>query len=115
MYLNLFEKIDYKNDLLGPAKDAINSVASEENFLEAVEDCLKGIGFGIIEGFGCLFPENGDDFEGVACFLADDEIILTEEEFFSLLKEACQKYIKIYPNRKDELEQILSQQRGSIC
>ena len=100
---------DYRTDPLAPAKDAINSVASEEDFLEAVEDCIKGIGFGIIEGCGCLFPENGDDFEGVACFLADDEIILTEEEFFSLLKEACQKYIKIYPNRRDELRLILRQ------
>lgn len=75
---------------------------------------MKGIGFCIIEGCGCLSPENGDDFEGVACFLADDEIILTEEEFFSLLKEACQRYTEMYPDRREELKQIISQSKSFI-
>ena len=104
----LFEKIDRKNDPHTVAKDVLNSL-NHRAFIRAVNSWLQGIGFGG-DGGACDFPEDDDSFEGVLCYNhLDEEVLLTEKEFYNLLSEAIQRYIELRPDKREELEQIISQ------
>ena len=104
-------KLTGKEKVVKSALDALEGYG----FLRVLKSCVEGIGFGD-DCVGCLYPiEDDDDFEGVWCYYLDDEVIVSEDEFRGYLAEACERYIELHPDKKDELEQILSQQRGSIC
>ena len=106
----IFEGIDYENDKYFTIKDALN-VVGFQGFPEAVSYWLKGIGYGV-DGGGIDFPEDDDIFEGVRGYYLngseDEEIIISEEEFYQHLKIAIQRYIKLHPEKREELEQIMS-------
>ena len=111
-YPDLFERIDYKNDRYSVAKKAINSVA-DTGLIDALGYWMKGIGYGN-DGGGCIFPEEDEDFEGVFCYTCmDEEVTISEEDFFSLLSQAIQRHIEIYPNSREKLKQIISQSTNS--
>ena len=88
-------------------KRALN-VIGRRDFPSAVGYWLRGIGYGD-EHVAIEFPEDDDIFEGVRAYYLDEEVIVSEDEFFTVLKEACQRYVELRPDRKDELEQIISQ------
>ena len=105
---NLFEKVDHRKDSLWVLKDAINVVAYGK-FSKAVSCWLQGIGYSY-NGNGCDFAEKGDEFDGVCCYYNENyEVVISEEVFFEHLKIAIQRYIELNPDKKDELEQIVSQ------
>lgn len=119
---NLFQKIDYANDAFWIVKEALNSLDSS-SFPKAINYFLNDTGYGN-DGGGCDFPGDLDEheiyhdyggkpFEGVRCYylggFEEEEVIVSKEEFFDILKIACQRYIEIHPDQKDELEKIMSQ------
>jgi hypothetical protein len=116
----LFEHIDYDNDPLQIVKKALNEFNNSHfpRFVESLVIYKEGGGG---EHGGCRFAKaldeselyadyNGVPFEGVECWSYDDqEIIVSEHEFYKCLKLACDKYIELHPETRDELEQIMSQ------
>ena len=117
--VQLFENIDRKNDNLKIAKNVLNSFGERSDF-PLIVDCLLGKEGTSVNEDGCSFPDDLDEdelyndydgvpFEGVNCWYFDEEAIVPEDEFFKLLKEACQRYIELHPDKRNELEQILSQ------
>ena len=116
---NLFEKINYNNDTLWVVKEALNTF-NASYFPEFVESLILKKEGGGDEYGGCRFPSDLDEseiyhdyggkpFEGVEYWYLEDNVVVSENEFFIVLKEACERYIELNPNRKDELEQIMSQ------
>ena len=116
----LFERIDYDNDPLQIVKKALNEF-NNSDFPEFVRSLVIDREGGGGEHGGCRFANELDEFElyydyggvpfeGVECWSYDDEeIIVSEKEFFKVLKEACQRYIELHPDKKDELEKIMAQ------
>ena len=116
---NLFEKIDYDNDALWVVKDALNTF-NASYFPEFIESLILKKEGGGDEYGGCRFPSDldeseiyhdygGNPFEGVECWYLEDNVVVSEDEFFKLLKEACERYIELHPDKTDEIEQIMSQ------
>lgn len=118
----LFEGIGLKDDKASIVKKALNTLDGYD-FPEAVKYFLDKTGYGT-DGGGCDFPGDLDEyeiyhdyggkpFEGVRCYylggFEEEEVIVSEEEFFKLLKEACERYITLHPDKKDELEKIMAQ------
>ena len=111
MSSNLFRKIDYKNDPYCIVKDALNMM-NRYSFPKAVNYWLNGISYDG-DGGGIDFPDEEDNFESVRCYYLggfdEEETVVSKEEFFSLLKQACKRYIELHPEKREELEQIMSQ------
>lgn len=116
---NLFEKIDYDNDTLWVVKEALNTFDSSY-FPEFVENLMLKKEGGGDEYGGCRFPNDLDEseiyhdyggkpFEGVECWYEEENLIVSENEFFKVLKEACERYIELHPDKKEELEKIMTQ------
>lgn len=114
----LFEKIEL-NDPLKIVKEVFNNIGDSSTFSKSVKDLLSKERVGI-DYDGCRFPNDLDEseiyhdyggkpFEGVECWIMDEEVIVSEEEFFKVLKEACKRYMELHPDKKDELEQIMAQ------
>lgn len=114
----LFNKFN-RNDYLAVVKHIFNTFGRSYNFLSIVDSLLKKQGT-VINDEGCSFPEDLDEdelyndyggipFEGVNCWSFDNEVTVSEEEFFKVLKMACERYIELHPEKKEELEQIISQ------
>ena len=78
------------------------------DFPSAVGYWLRGIGYGD-EHVAIEFPEDDDIFQGVRAYYLDEEVIVSEDEFYQHLKIAVQRYIELHPDRRDKLEQIISQ------
>ena len=107
MAINLFEGIGHRQDKIGIVMNALNSIYAS-GFLSNLKYLVDETGIGL-DYAGCFFPEDDDDFEGIRCYCLDDEAIVSKEEFFSLLKQACKRYIELHPEKREELEQIISQ------
>ena len=119
MDTNLFTFIDYSNDPLGIVKEALNTF-HHAYFIEYVSSFInkkEGVGD---ENGGCRFPNDLDEyelfndyggkpFEGVECWYQDYNIVVSEEEFFNVLRQACERYIELHPDEKDELQKIMAQ------
>ena len=116
----LFERINYDSDPLQIVKKALNEF-NNSHFPEFVRSLVIDKEGGGGERGGCRFARaldeselygdyNGLPFEGVECWSYDDEeIIVSEQEFYKCLETACQRYIKLHPDKRDKLEQIMSQ------
>ncbi len=65
---------------------------------------------------GCSFPGDLDagevPFEGIKFRYIDDEIIVDETTFRSLLKEACEGFIKHHPAHEESVRQVLKRIGG---
>jgi len=106
----LFKRVDRKNDPLWVAKEFFNSI-NNMFFLRAVKYLIDGIGYGN-EYSDCEFSgdleEDEEPFEGVRFRYYDDEIVVSEETFRDCLMLACQKYGEMNPDKRDELDKLLS-------
>lgn len=120
MKSNLFEGIGRRKDKLSTVMKALNTL-NDSYFVKSAAYLLQGEGSGDEYG-GCRFPNDldeseiyhdygGNPFEGVECWYLEDNVVVSEDEFFKLLKEACERYIELHPDKKDEIEQIMSQSR----
>lgn len=93
-------------------KSALDAL-EPHGFLRVLKSLLEGTGYGT-DGVSCFYPiDDDDDYEGVCCHYLDEEVIVSEEEFMDYLGDACQRYVELHPEKKDELEQIISQSRSS--
>ena len=97
MEINLFEHINYYNDNLWIVKEALNSIYSlsfpttVKKYLNKIDVCTD---FG-----GCKFSKN----DGVYCYCLEGEIIVSKQEFYGCLEKACDRFIELHPQKKDEL------------
>ena len=116
---NLFEGIGRRKDKLSIVMKALNTF-NASYFTDFVESLILEKEGGGDEYGGCRFPSDLDEseiyhdyggkpFEGVECWYLEDNVVVSEEEFFTVLKEACQRYIELHPEQKNELEKIMSQ------
>jgi hypothetical protein len=70
----------------------------------------KGVGN---EYSGCMFPEEVNEVddesfsEGILCWFLEEEVIISEKEFYDVMVMACQRYIELNPRKKDEIYEIL--------
>jgi hypothetical protein len=60
-----------------------------------------------------MFPEGVNEVddepfdEGILCWFSEDEVIVSEKEFYDVMVMACQRYIELNPRKKDEIYEIL--------
>ncbi|WP_310485349.1 ribonuclease toxin immunity protein CdiI [Chamaesiphon sp. VAR_48_metabat_403] len=102
---NLFEGIQYDSDPFWVVKEFLNTL-SGHYFYWGLNHVTNGQGCGT-EHAGCVFPTDGKDedeeiHDGVYCYYFDDSVVISEEDFRSILKVACERYIFIYPNCVDK-------------
>ena len=119
MTSNLFQGIGRRVDKTSIVMNALNDF-NDSYFPKFVKSLIVDKEGGGGEHAGCRFAKALDEselyhdyagvpFEGVECWSLDDEVIVSEEEFYKILKMACDRYIEIHPEKRDELEQIMSQ------
>jgi CDI immunity protein len=110
---NLFKS--YPNDPLRIVKNCFESM-NNSSFIEQLELLVnRKVGGGYPCGY--IFPEQLDEiddrdvelFIGVLCWYFEDEIVVSEQDFYDIMVMACQRYIELYPKTKKEIERILSQ------
>jgi hypothetical protein len=115
---DLFPRIENPDAPASIVKEVLNCIKLS-SFPDEVGNLINRNEFSE-DYLGCRFPENLDEselyndyggipFEGVECWVMDEEVIVSEEEFFKVLKEACERYIELHPEKKDGLEKIMSQ------
>jgi hypothetical protein len=103
-YPNFFESIKYGNDPFWVAKEFLNTLDGLA-FCRRANYLASGVGQST-ECAGCIFPNDPKDcddemYDGVFCYFFDDEVVVSEEAFFGMLKIACERYILIHPNSPD--------------
>ena len=114
----LFDRFT-KDEPFRIVKTVFNHYGGRSDFPRTVSLLLNKTGI-VMDYDGCRFPGDLDEyelhhdyngvlFEGVECWSLDDEITVSEDVFYEILKEACQRYIELNPDRREELEQIMSQ------
>lgn len=106
----IFSISTYDNDRLEIAKLFFDKFTS--GFTEALKCISSGVGY-LDEYNGCYFsdqiePEE-EPFEGVKFFRMEDELVISMEEFEDLLRDACHRYIKRYPECEEEIKNILKE------
>jgi hypothetical protein len=109
MSSNLFKNVDYNSDPLWIAKEVFNAM-NNMFFLKTLNKLVDGIGWPN-EYAGCQFSNDLDEseeyFEGVLCWYLDYEIIISEKDFYDCLKVACEHYLELNPEKKEEIQKIL--------
>jgi CDI immunity protein len=114
--LSLF--YNYSNDPLRIIKIYFNS-RNNNYFVENLEALVAREGGG--NPCGCTFPEGLDEyddkdtetFEGVCCWYFEEEIIVSEQEFYNIMIMACDAYIEINPTKKEDINRVLRQWKFS--
>ncbi len=75
-------------------------------------------GCGVNEDY-CFFPDFTDPnpeyhFSGVKIGLMDDEVLITDEELSRFVRQACDKYVLLHPEHKQQLAEIVGKEGGRI-
>lgn len=96
----IFNNIDIFDKFL-TAKLFFNLVYQDNYFLDVINHLIHRRGF-VFNDIGCVFPDGDsyyeeDRFNGVLFFIGDKELIVSDNEFQSLLYDACEKYNEIHP------------------
>lgn len=101
---------DHSSDPLRIAKSFFNSLF-DISFLKSINYLVNRTSV-VSEYHGCTFPENIDPdeepFVGVKFRRIDEEIIVEEEIFLSLLKETCERYLDRVPEKEAEVKDLLA-------
>ena len=110
-------EFDHNNDAMAIAKHFFNSL-SHSDFADTIERILNHKHVAD-EYHGCSFPHDVDydeePFEGVKFRRVDDELIVDENTFRSLVRDACTAYLKVYPNHSERIETILAKVQGPVA
>jgi len=109
--MDIFENVNTK---IGPTwivKEFFNSLQSQERFLWALRLIVDRRGCAVNYDY-CFFSDLNDPdpeyhFSGVKIGVGDHEIQLTDEEFAEFLGRACERYMQLHPEEKDEVTSIL--------
>ncbi|MBW9336847.1 ribonuclease toxin immunity protein CdiI [Herbaspirillum sp. RU 5E] len=109
--MNIFENINYKLDSDWIVKDFFNSLESRNRFLWALRLMVDRRGCAVNYDY-CFFSDLSDPdpeyhFSGVKIGVGDNELQLTDEEFAEFLGRACERYMQLHPEEKDEVTSIL--------
>lgn len=96
----IFKKIDIL-DKFSIAKLFFNLVYQDNYFLDVINHLTNRRGF-VFNDIGCIFPDidsyyEEDHFNGVCFFIGEQELIVSDNEFKNLLRDACEKYNEIHP------------------
>jgi hypothetical protein len=107
----LFKNIDYASDNQWVVKEFFNSVFQQGDFLWVLPLISKKIGCTINDDF-CFFSNLNDpdptyNFSGVMFGIMDDELTISEDDFFKYLRVACDLYLMEKPSDRLEVERIL--------
>ncbi|MCO4859205.1 ribonuclease toxin immunity protein CdiI [Herbaspirillum sp. WGmk3] len=109
--MKIFENINYKIDPDWIVKVFFNSLESQNRFLWALRLMVDRRGCAVNYDY-CFFSDLSDPdpeyhFLGVKIGFGDNEIQLTDEEFAEFLGRACERYMQLHPEEKDEVTSIL--------
>lgn len=112
----LFKNIDFKNDPHWVVKEFFNSIYHQDKFLWALPLLVEKKGCGVNEEF-CFFPDLNDPdpvyhFTGVTFGTMDDEVIVSDDQCNTYLKEACDRYLEENPKDRDLVTHALGESRG---
>lgn len=105
---DLFWPIDQDNDPHWIVKGFFNYVYSDNEFIWVLPQLLKKYGCGL-DDFYCAFPDLTDfdpecHFEGVIFGIWEWEVNVSEAIAFDYLKQACDKYVQLHPEAKQEID-----------
>ncbi|NLR76976.1 ribonuclease toxin immunity protein CdiI [Leeia aquatica] len=116
MRQDLFELIGSANDHFHLAKGFLNDVYRAGDFVADIKKIYSGVSMVINEQY-CLFPD-WDEFDpefhfegvklGISCL--EKEIILTEQEFKVIVRDACRRYLLLHPEDREYLSEMLAEQ-----
>lgn len=102
---------DEWNDKYFPVKAFFNEI-SDNAFVKIIEYMSKGIGHGLNVAY-CLFPgdiePDEEPFEGVKFGVFEDEIIISYQETYNFMKEACAAYIRDFPEDEKYINKLLDE------
>lgn len=113
MITNLFNNLDLDENSIRILKNVFESYNLSGHFMEYINYVVDKNGVGD-EYSGCMFPSEvnkvDDEYfdKGVLCWYLNDEIIVSEQEFHDVMLMACQRYIELNPNTKEEVKKILN-------
>lgn len=98
----IFENVDQKKDSNWIVKDFFNSVNLRGKFILVIPFIIQRIGCCVEESF-CNFPDKesndpDEKFEGINFGIYGAEVIVSENIGFTLTKEACYRFMKLYSN-----------------
>ncbi|WP_242069683.1 ribonuclease toxin immunity protein CdiI [Paenibacillus dendritiformis] len=89
---------------------AFFNAITDDNFVKLIEHLSTGVGYGI-NAVDCTFPNDlepdDDPFEGVMFALHNEEIIVDYQTFYYYLEQACNMYLKEYPQDEETISNIL--------
>lgn len=97
------------DDPLFPVQAFFNAIAASD-FVETLAGLARGIGQGINVA-GCEFPADLDPgeepFEGVRCYLFEEEIVVDDHTFAKFVRLACQSHLSEHPQDRDAIDALL--------
>jgi hypothetical protein len=101
------------DDPLFPVQAFFNAISASD-FVETLADLARGIGHGI-NVVSCQFPAGLDPgeepFEGVRCYLFEEQIVVDDDTFARFVRLACQSHLSEHPEDRDAID-ILLIERG---
>ena len=109
---NLFSDFDETDGFSWIVK-MIFQLRKDRHFVKSLNRIVNRHGVGD-EYSGCMFPEGVDPVddepfqEGICCWYKEEEVIVSEQGFYDVMSMACKKYIQFYPDKKEDVEQILA-------
>ena len=110
---------DKNLDLIAVYFDAL---ATNNNFVQAIDGLTKNEGRVVDEYLVCYFPKQLDEgeisigggFEGIEFSLFEDKISIDVPTFRKYLRMACEIYWTEYPETKAKLEEYLMRPQPSL-
>lgn len=109
---DIFSNVD-DNDFNWVVKCFYNSIHVAEKFRWALPFIISRIGCGVEDSF-CIFPDlNSFDpemhFEGICFGFYDGEVTVSDKIGFEVTKDACYRYIALYPKEKNEIMKYINE------
>lgn len=107
-------RLDIQRSDWFPVQTFFNAV-SDEDFVRMVGDLLANIDWHI-DVCHCEFPENlepGEEpFDGVKFSIYEDEIILSREQFLTVLEQVCEAQRRRRPEETKSIDEVLTRRSG---
>ncbi|WP_353853779.1 ribonuclease toxin immunity protein CdiI [Bacillus sp. Bos-x628] len=89
---------------------AFFNAITDDSFVKIIQHLSTGVGYGI-NAVDCTFSNDleadEEPFQGVMFALHDEEIIVDYQTFYYYLEQACNTYIKEYPQDEKIISKIL--------
>ncbi len=112
----LLHKEDMLKETHSPVIGFFSVISNKNRFIRIINHLSNGVGYGY-EFAVCLFPDDitvdSEKFgDGVKFSIHGGKtVVISYEEFYWYLKEACMNYLKKYPEDKEIIDGILEKVR----